>query len=134
MNIHLHRPLAISFLLIAFVSLQLLSLQTRATEKPKLERELDYLIEEVRTSGCIFERNGSRHTAKEAAAHLQLKLKNGRKHVESAEDFIDKLASKSSWTGKPYYLHCPKVSRSLVSFWLHDKLTNLRIESNLDAL
>jgi hypothetical protein len=52
--------------------------------------------------GAVFIRNGTEHEAAEAAAHLRRKLDYAGKRVRTAEQFIDKLATGSSMTGKPY--------------------------------
>ncbi|WP_431222990.1 YfeK family protein [Serratia sp. L9] len=54
--------------------------------------------------GLIFVRNGDDHTSAEAVEHLKLKLGNTRKRLNTAEQFIDKVASVSSISGKPYYV------------------------------
>jgi len=70
------------------------------------EAEITSLIEAVRESGCDFNRNGSLHSAEAAAEHLELKYSRGKPYADSAEAFIERLASKSSWSGKPYEMIC----------------------------
>jgi hypothetical protein len=60
----------------------------------------------VAESGCEFNRNGSVHSAEAAADHLELKYSRGKRYAHSAEAFIERLASKSSWSGKPYQMVC----------------------------
>ena len=52
--------------------------------------------------GAVFIRNGSEHDAAAAADHLRLKLNYAGSRIKTAEQFIDKLATGSSMTGKPY--------------------------------
>jgi len=52
--------------------------------------------------GAVFIRNGTEHDAAKAAAHLRRKLGYAGKRVQTAEQFIDHLATGSSMTGKPY--------------------------------
>ena len=52
------------------------------------DTEIRGLIQAVAESGCDFDRNGTRYSAKEAAEHLELKYSRGKRHVKSAEDFI----------------------------------------------
>ena len=68
--------------------------------------EIRALIQAVADSGCEFNRNGSLHSAEAAAEHLELKYSRGKRYANSAEAFIDRLASKSSWSGKPYQMIC----------------------------
>jgi len=83
------------------------------------------LFEFVAASGCTFIRNGSDNHPEAAADHLRLKYRRGKRYVSSAEQFIDRLASESSWTGKKYTINCEgKVSESGV--WLHQALAEHR--------
>jgi len=70
------------------------------------ETEIGFLIQAVADSGCQFDRNGTRHSAQEAAEHLALKYARGQRYAVSAEEFIENLASKSSWSGEPYLMIC----------------------------
>ena len=70
------------------------------------DTEIRALIQAVAESGCEFNRNGSLHSAEAAAEHLELKYSRGKRYANSAEAFIDRLASKSSWSGKPYQMVC----------------------------
>ncbi|WP_105637665.1 YfeK family protein [Cronobacter dublinensis] len=49
-----------------------------------------------------FIRNGSSHNSEEAVSHLQLKLSKTRNRLDTAEQFIDKVASTSSISGQAY--------------------------------
>ena len=91
-----------------------------------VDEEIDFLIKQVATSGCDFVRNGSNHGADAAADHLRLKHRRGRRYVASAEKFIDRLASRSSWTGKPYFIVCPETGEHTANAWLHAKLQSHR--------
>jgi hypothetical protein len=70
------------------------------------DTEIRALIQAVAESGCEFNRNGSVHSAEAAADHLELKYSRGKRYAHSAEAFIERLASKSSWSGKPYQMVC----------------------------
>jgi hypothetical protein len=70
------------------------------------DREITGLISAVESSGCVFIRNGDRHDAAEAADHLRLKYRRGKRYADTAEHFIERLASKSSWSGEPYLIEC----------------------------
>ena len=52
--------------------------------------------------GAVFIRNGSEHTAAEAASHLRLKWRNASRRVHTAEEFIGYCATASSMTGRKY--------------------------------
>lgn len=96
---------------------------------PEADAEVQYLLGYVSASGCIFIRNGSENNAADAADHLRLKYRRGKRYVSSADQFIDRLASESSWTGKKYTINCDgETSES--GIWLHRALTEHRRASN----
>ena len=89
------------------------------------DEEIRALIQSVAESGCEFNRNGSLHSAEAAAEHLELKYSRGKRYANSAEAFIDRLASKSSWSGKPYQMVCDGEVHPAGN-WLTSTLTRLR--------
>ena len=89
------------------------------------DTEVNYLLEFVASSSCEFQRNDSRHDPGSAADHLRLKYNRGKRYVNSAEQFIDRLASESSWTGKPYAVTCDGVEEPTAD-WLHRALDQYR--------
>ena len=97
---------------------------TRAAD-PEVELEVNRLLEKVAESGCDFERNGSLHSSTDAASHLALKYERGERYVDTAEDFIDRLATKSSWSGKPYWVICAG-ERTPSGDWLRGLLAAVR--------
>lgn len=71
----------------------------KLTESQKVEQ----LIQFIRNmKGATFIRNGSEHSCKEAAEHLQSKWNKHKKDISSAKEFIEVLASKSGMSGEPY--------------------------------
>ncbi len=78
-------------------------------------------------SGCRFQRNGSWHDATEARAHLQRKydylLK--RDKVDTAEQFIERAASRSSMSGRAYRVQCNGREQDAAS-WFNGQLKRLR--------
>jgi Family of unknown function (DUF5329) len=95
----------------AVILLWLLALRfsaLQAQQPPTMQVEVNYLLSYVETSGCSFYRNGSWYDGARARAHLQAKYDYlaGRNLVGSADEFIDKGASKSSFSGKPYKIRC----------------------------
>ena len=89
------------------------------------EAEITSLIAAVRESDCEFNRNGSLHSAEAAAEHLELKYSRGKRYADSAEAFIERLASKSSWSGKPYEMICDGETQS-AGDWLTMALATIR--------
>lgn len=91
------------------------------------EAEIEQLLQFVGSSGCGFERNGSLHAPDEAEAHLRRKLAATRGRVNDADTFIDRVASKSSWTGRPYRVTCAD-QKLLARDWLYNELRRIRDE------
>ncbi|PLW67975.1 DUF5329 domain-containing protein [Pseudohalioglobus lutimaris] len=89
------------------------------------DTEVNYLLEFVEASGCVFHRNGSDHDSADAADHLRLKYRRGGKYVNNADQFIERLASESSWTGKAYTVTCDGVTRPSGE-WLQEALDAYR--------
>jgi hypothetical protein len=93
-----------------------------------VDTEIRSLIQAVAESGCEFNRNGSVHSAEAAAEHLELKYSRGKRYANSAEAFIARLASKSSWSGKPYQMICDGKAQP-AGDWLTATLGELRSQS-----
>ena len=51
--------------------------------------DIEYLLEAVAGSECEFWRNGKKHSAEKASRHLRMKYNRTKKHVKTAEDFIN---------------------------------------------
>jgi len=90
------------------------------------EDEIEHLITAVGESGCTFIRNGSRHDAEGAASHMRLKYQRGKRYATTAELFIERLASKSSLSGKPYQIECPGSDAVPSGEWLTARLQEYR--------
>jgi hypothetical protein len=118
---------ALSFVLLA------VAVPCRADISAATSAEINELLQQVQSSDCIFIRNGSEHDAEDAADHLRLKLKRGKKYVDTTEQFIDRLASESSWTGKPYTIRCPNEDEQLTGAWLHQLLDSIRTDKQAPA-
>lgn len=71
-----------------------------------MDDEIDFLLDSVESSNCTFIRNGKRYDAAAARKHLQMKRERGKKYFNDADEFIENLASRSSWSGKPYSIKC----------------------------
>ncbi len=71
--------------------------------------EIDYLLSYLGDSGCTFIRNGDEHQAKEAKEHLEMKYNYAKQRIKTAEDFIEKIASKSSLSKKQYQVRCADI-------------------------
>jgi len=93
--------------------------------QPEVDAEIRALLSVVSSSGCDFKRNGTLHSSTNAAEHLALKYSRGERYAATTEDFIDRLASKSSCTGKAYGVVC-QGDETPSGEWLHARLLELR--------
>jgi hypothetical protein len=112
--------------LLLFIASMAIASPSRAEISAIAAAEIDGLLQQVQISDCVFIRNDSEHDAEDAADHLRLKLKRGKKYVGNSEQFIDRLASKSSWTGKPYTVRCPGQEERAANEWLYELLDTVR--------
>jgi len=114
------------FLFVA--SMTLIALPAGAAPSAATQREISGLMQALETSGCRFQRNGSWYDAAAARGHLQRKydylLK--RDMVHSSEQFIERAASRSSMSGKPYKVSCNGVPEQDASAWFLQQLRRLR--------
>ena len=99
----------------------------RADEAPV---EIDYLLNTIGSSDCTFIRNGKRHNAQDAEAHLRMKYRRGKRYAPTSEKFIERLASKSSMSGKLYYIECESEVRKAFGQWLMQRLNEYRASSD----
>jgi uncharacterized protein DUF5329 len=70
-------------------------------ERQKIEALIKYVGE---MNDAKFVRNGSTYDAKAAATFLRLKWGANDSEVKTARDFIDKIATLSGTSGKPYII------------------------------
>lgn len=90
------------------------------------EQEVNHLLEFVSSSEATFIRNDDEHTSQEAADHLAMKYRRAGRYAKTADDFIENLASKSSWTGKAYTVKLKNGESLTAKKWLSDELTEFR--------
>ena len=88
--------------------------------------EIQYLIDAIGDSNCVFIRNGKRHSAKEARRHIRSKYSRAKRYASTAELFIERLASKSSVSKKPYWMECPGDEPMRSGDWLEAELERYR--------
>jgi hypothetical protein len=86
---------------------------------------IEALIAAIAESDIVFIRNGTEHSAKEAADHLRTKYSRAGDRVETAEQFIDVLGSTSSQSGEPYRVRLPTGTERDAGPWLHDRLKDI---------
>jgi hypothetical protein len=91
-----------------------------------MDAEIDYLLDTIETSGCTFIRNGKEHEPAPARSHLEMKRKRGKRYYDSTEEFIERIASSSSWSGKPYMIRCGDEEPHPIKNWYLQTLADYR--------
>jgi hypothetical protein len=116
-------------LLAAFV----LSLSTSSAEPDaRAKGEIEHLMSYLAGSNCEFYRNGAWHAPARAVEHLRGKYEYlaGRGLVSTAESFIERAATESSMSGKPYLVRCGARPESIESAkWFAAELSRYRERS-----
>ena len=87
--------------------------------------KIEYLLTSIGESDCTFIRNGKEYSATEAESHLRMKYRRGKRWAKDVEGFIDRIASKSSFSGKPYRIRCGTAEPKPTSEWLRDRLAGV---------
>jgi Family of unknown function (DUF5329) len=107
-----------------------LALTTRADAQPTttMQSEVEHLLGSIQRSGCTFYRNGSWHDAKAAQAHLRGKYERLVTYgqLASAEQFIDKAATQSSFSGQAYRVRCSDGKEVPSRDWMREQLRQFR--------
>jgi hypothetical protein len=83
-----------------FGSVNALQQPKKLTENQKIESLIAFIAKQE----GVFLRNGGEYTPGQAAEHLRMKWKKGGSAIKTADIFIEKLASTSSVSGKPYQI------------------------------
>ena len=98
-----------------------------AAPSPTAKREIQDLMDALSASSCEFQRNGTWHGRDEARKHLQRKYDYLLKKnlVDTSELFIQRAASKSSVSGKPYRVKCGALELDS-AVWFDMQLQRLR--------
>lgn len=90
--------------------------------------EIDHLIGFIAGSPCLFIRNGVVYDGAQAVGHIKDKYEYYSADIRSAEDFIARAASKSEWSGKPYFVQCGAAEIPAAQ-WLTQELSAFRQRS-----
>jgi len=89
------------------------------TESQKIEALVDH-IEHL--TNAKFIRNGSEYDAKTAARFLRGKWHRDERRINTATEFIEKVGTESSTTGKPYLIRLKDGREVRCSDYLTDLL------------
>lgn len=92
------------------------------TEKQKIEALIKN-VEDLKDTK--FVRNGSEYDAKSAGTFLRGKLRTQQSELKTAQDFIDKAATVSSTSGKPYLIRFKDGKEVQLAEYLKGELKKL---------
>jgi uncharacterized protein DUF5329 len=87
---------------------------------------IEHLLRFVADSKLTFIRNGQEHDSAAAADHMRSKYERVRGSVTTPEDFIEKAASRSQLSGKPYLVRLPDGKETSTGPWLLEALVRHR--------
>lgn len=105
----------------------LLLTESSSADVPDADRhEVQHLLEYLRASDCLMERNGEQHPGEDAYAHVKKKYDYFRDDIKTPEEFIDYAATKSTMSGKYYQVICPGDPPVRTRDWLLDELRRYR--------
>jgi hypothetical protein len=92
------------------------------------QTEINYLLGFIERSGCQFYRNGKWYDSAQAQAHLRRKydVLAARNRIETAVDFIDQAATRSSLSGEAYAIKCNNGPVVTTNAWLAEVLARYR--------
>ncbi len=99
-----------------------------AVPSADVQTEVEYLLQHIADSGCEFYRNGSWYNGRRASTHLYQKYQYLVAHDEiaSADDFIERAATRSSVSGIAYQIRCSGGEPVDSKPWLLDALAAYR--------
>ena len=89
------------------------------------EVEIGYLLDAVESSGCRFVRNDITYSSWEFLGHLRSKMELNEELIGSAEEFIDKIATRSAVSEIPYVAICDGQLK-ITQDWFFDLLASYR--------
>ena len=93
-----------------------------------VQKEVNFLLSYIWSSGCEFYRNGTWSDSKTAQTHLRDKYNYlvARNQINTTEDFIERAATESSLSGQSYKVRCHGNATVPSKQWLRDELTRIR--------
>ena len=88
--------------------------------------EINHLIEFVKKSEVVFIRNGKEYPVEDAVKLINNKYGSNKKKIKTAEDFIEKSATKSEHSGLPYQIKFKDATTKESGKWLLEELIKFR--------
>lgn len=92
-----------------------------------VDDEIENLLSFIKSTDCLYERNGSIYSGEEAVVHIKRKQQYYHDEINSTESFIRLTATKSTLSGKHYLINCPGENSVKSEVWLLEELREYRI-------
>lgn len=89
------------------------------------DEEISYLLSVLTTDGCSFVSNDISYSGREFEQHLRSKLRLNDDLIASADDYIEKIATRSAVSGQPYVAVCDGKLK-ITKEWFGELLTAYR--------
>ncbi len=93
------------------------------------EQKINFLLEQLGQVDGYFIRNGNDHSPESAVAHMKMKMEKAMNFWFAPDQskwtvdmFIDKIASQSSFSGKPYQIRFKSGQVVNTGDWLNERL------------
>ena len=110
----------------------LICLSLASAEDP-IQAEIAHLLAFVRSSECVFIRNGKNYEGHDAETHIKRKYNHFKDLIATAEDFIQLTATRSTLSGQVYMVHCGE--REIPSgTWLQTELKAFRSRASKEGM
>jgi len=90
------------------------------------QAEIAQLRDFVRASACRFVRNGTEYAATQALGHMDMKAERIGRRIQTAEHWIEFVATRSSQSGKAYRIRCAGEPERDAGAWLRAELDRMR--------
>lgn len=90
------------------------------------DEEINYLLSVLTTDDCSFVSNDISYSGREFEQHLRSKLRLNDDLIASADDYIEKIATRSAVSGQPYVAVCDGKLR-ITKEWFGELLEAYRL-------
>jgi hypothetical protein len=100
-------------------------LDAESADRQREQARIAALLDTVERSGAAFIREERTYSAAEGRKHLERKLHHAGDRVTTAEQFIEEIASRSSTTGRPYFVKLPSGEQVETGPWLRQRLAEI---------
>lgn len=90
------------------------------------ERAILHLIDYVRSANTTFDINGTAYSSGAAADHMAMKYRYVHNRIDTADQFIDYIASGNPLTAQPYTVNLTNGNEMVAEDWLRAELARYR--------